>query len=83
MANKDTTHGYAHSNYARKVASSLAVATLNRVSNTMIAKLDHSLTNQWQNDLGSFVLKAEDGKTVDGFKQHYKEITHFGKHLLC
>jgi len=40
MANKDTTHGYAHSNYARKVASSLAVATLNRVTNVIEAKID-------------------------------------------
>lgn len=28
-------------------------------------------------------MKSIDGKEVEGFKQHYKEITHFGKHLLC
>jgi hypothetical protein len=42
MANNDTTHGYAHSNYARKVANSLAVATFNRVTKTMKSKLDSS-----------------------------------------
>ena len=83
MANRDTTHGYAHSNYARKVASSLAIATLNRVTNVMKAKLDHEKSKMWLPDLGSFVVKSENGKEVEGFKQHYKELTHFGKHLLC
>lgn len=36
MANKNTTHGYAHSNYARKIANNLAVATLNKVTKTMV-----------------------------------------------
>jgi cytochrome b involved in lipid metabolism len=45
MANKDTTHGYCHSNYARKVASSIAIATLNRVTKVMKAEIDMSQTN--------------------------------------
>lgn len=68
MANKDTTHGYAHSNYARKVASSLAVGTFKRVSKVMKTKLSHDKSKLWQDDLGSFVCQAEDGKPVDGFK---------------
>lgn len=68
MANNATTHGYAHSNYARKVANSLAVATLNRVTKTLKAKLDTKQTQFWKEDIGSFVLKAEDGKSVEGFK---------------
>jgi hypothetical protein len=68
MANKDTTHGYAHSNYARKIASSLAIATFNRVTKTMKSKLDSNQTLFWKEDIGSFVLKAEDGKSVEGFK---------------
>lgn len=83
MANKDTTHGYAHSNYARKVASSLAVATLNTVTKVIKAKIDNKQTHLWQHDLGSFVFKSQDGLPIKGFKQHYKELTHFGKHLLC
>ena len=39
MANNDTTHGYAHSNYARKVVNSLAIATFNKVTKVMKAKL--------------------------------------------
>ena len=68
MANKDTTHGYAHSNYARKVASSLAIATFNRVTNVMKSKLSHDKSKIWQDDLGSFVVEADDGKNVEGFK---------------
>jgi len=48
----------------------------------MKTKVDLDATFFWKEDIGSFVLKAEDGKSVDGFKQHYKELTHFGKHLL-
>ena len=77
------TIGYTHSNYARKIASSLAVAVLQRVSAHMHTKIKEEETLVHNGELASFALhNVRQDKPCDGIKAHYPELRYFGKHLL-
>ena len=77
------TIGYAHSNYARKVASSLAIAVLQRVSSHMRTKVKEEETLVHNGELATFALhNIREGKRCDGIKAHYPDVRFFGKHYL-
>lgn len=77
------TIGYGHSNYARKVASSLAVAVLQRVSSHMRTKVKEDETLVHNGELATFALhNIREGKRCDGIKAHYPDVRFFGKHYL-
>ena len=83
---KKPASGYAHSNYARKIANDLAIGKINvkndEAALTTVCRVNTKQTVKLSKTTSIFFLESESGMIVPNFKKFFSGLRMTQKHFL-